>query len=319
MPRRLLPLLFAPLLLSPAAHATALAECLGYEAGARLITVNADDLGMHPDLDRAALALLDARQIQSVSIMPPAPNFAATARALAERKQAVGVHLTLTNEWQAAQGWGGVLPASAVPSLYNAQGRLWATTEEVGKHAKLDDVKQEIRAQIARVKAAGLRISHLDAHMLFWAARPDLLDFYFSLPRETGYPVITQIHREALAGQQKITAQLQREGVLTPDTYSMHYNPAQRVRGEPYPGYARLLAELPAGLNHIAIHPAEHSPAAERAIADLTLRLSDYDAWRNPAIQELLRKEKLQPVDLQGLQALQDKAKTGALPCLTRP
>ncbi|BCL75690.1 hypothetical protein JHS3_14260 [Jeongeupia sp. HS-3] len=300
---------------APFASATTLSECLGFAPADKVLIVNADDIGMHPDLDKAAFALLDKQQIQDLSIMPPTPNFAAAAKMARDRKLAVGVHLTLTNEWQDKQPWGGVLPKSDVPSLYNPQGRLWATTQEVAQHAKPAEVKKELLAQIAKVRAAGLTITHLDAHMVFWAASPALLDIYAGLARETGIPIVMQGFFMPSAEQLKATREMQASGVVTPDAYFMHYNPDQRT-AQRYAGYDGWIATLPAGINHLAIHPAEDSPSARASIADLVLRLSDFEVWSGADIQRLGKD--LKRTDYKAMQQLQQKVNAGGKTCLSR-
>ncbi|UXY16843.1 polysaccharide deacetylase family protein [Chitiniphilus purpureus] len=295
------------MLLCGAVHATPLAECLGFSANDTVLIVNPDDVGMHRDLDKAAFELLDEALIQDLSVMAPAPNFAGAAREATARGLKVGVHLTLTNEWQQALPWGGVLPAAEVPSLYNPQGRLWATTREVAKHAKPDEVRRELRAQIAKVRAAGLQISHLDAHMMFWAADRTLFEIYVSLGEETGIPVLMQSGFLPLAQQLEVNRKPQAAGLATPDTFSMLYDPPQRQHGVPYRGYETLLAQLPPGVHALAIHPGTDSAETRHAIADLPLRLSDFAVWRQGALQRQIAGRGIKTSSYAPLHALQQQ------------
>ncbi|WP_246038560.1 ChbG/HpnK family deacetylase [Chitiniphilus eburneus] len=304
----------ATALLASSVVASDLSICLGFKPDDKVLVVNADDVGMHPDLDRAAFALIDGKKIQSLSLMPPTPNFKQAAQMAVARKLPVGVHLTLTNEWQAAQPWGAVLPQSEVPSLYNPQGRLWATTQEVARHAKPEEAKKELLAQIARARAAGLTITHLDAHMVFWGASPELLWLYVGLPAETGIPVVMQGNFMPLDKQMAAARELQGGGALTPDAFFMQYKPAQRHEGKRYAGYDGLFAQLPAGISHLAIHPARDSASARAAIADLTLRLSDFEAWNDANLGKL--GQGVKRTDYRALKALQEKINTGDEHCL---
>lgn len=311
--------LLLSIFLLPVAQATPLAACLGLSEKAKYLIVNADDVGMHPDLDKAAFKLIDAGQIQTISMMPPTPNFAVAAAMAKKRNMGVGVHLTLTNEWQEKQAWGSILPKKDVPSLYNPQGRLWATTAEVAQHAKLSEVKKELLAQIAKVQAAGLKVTHLDAHMLFWDASKPLTELYFSLAKETGIPVLLQVFRQTNAEQMQLSRQFQTEfGVVTPDTFSMLYNPSQRERGVAYRGYFNLISDLPAGVHTIGIHPAEDSAAANAAIADLTLRLTDFAAWQDPALQQHIQSQGFKPMTYAPLLELQRSVAKNSKNCLSQ-
>ncbi|MGL4995341.1 MAG: ChbG/HpnK family deacetylase, partial [Deefgea sp.] len=179
---------------------------------------------------------------------------------------------------------------------------------EVARHAKLPEVKKELLAQIAKVQAAGLKVTHLDAHMLFWDASEALTELYFSLAKETGIPVLLQVFRQSNAEQMKLTQKFQTQlGIVTPDTFSMHYNPSQRERGVAYRGYFNLISELPAGVHTIGIHPAEDSASAKAAIADLTLRLTDFAAWQDPALHQHIKKLGIKTITYAPLQAQQLK------------
>ncbi|WP_348943889.1 polysaccharide deacetylase family protein [Chitinibacter sp. FCG-7] len=290
------------------ALATPLARCIGLSDQDTALIVNADDIGMHPDLDKAAFKLIDAGQIQDLSLMPPTPNFAQAAKWAKARNLAVGVHLTLTNEWQEKQPWGAVLSRDEVPSLYNPQGNLWATVAELAAHAKPAEVKKELLAQIAKVQAAGLKITHLDAHMVFWPATPELLNIYASLPKETGIPIVIQSFQGSLKEQYQLHRQVQSENAIaTPDTFSMQYNPGMRQRGVAYQGYLELIKQLPRGVHTIGIHPAEDSPSAQAAIPDLTLRLTDYAAWQDPVLHQTIKERGIKPMTYTPLQKLQEQ------------
>src|SRR5690606_6668885 len=60
----------------------------------------------------------------------------------------------------------------------------------VERHAKLDEVEIELRAQIEKARGAGVRISHLDTHMGALFMRPDLFELYLRLGIEHGLPVM---------------------------------------------------------------------------------------------------------------------------------
>ncbi|WP_236822596.1 polysaccharide deacetylase family protein [Andreprevotia sp. IGB-42] len=312
-----LPLGLLATVLVSAAYATPLSECLGYAPADKVLIVNADDLGMHPELDRAAFRLIDKKLIQDISVMPPTPGFAKVAEMAKARGMAVGVHLTLTNEWQEKQPWGAVLPKSEVPSLYNDQGNLWASVDELVKHAKPEEVKREILAQIAKVQAAGLTVTHLDGHMLFWRGSKAFIDIYAGLARETGIPTISQFAGMSFEQQLALNQGIQKDlGVVTPDTFTMLYNPALRRAGMRFPGYDNVLASLPAGVNHLIIHPAEDSPGAREAIADLQLRLSDFDVWNGPEVHKVIQQKKLKLTNYLPLKALQQQVDASPKNCL---
>ena len=76
----------------------------------------------------------------------------------------LGVHLTLTSEWDRYK-WGPVLDANSVPSLVDGRGYLWPDVPQVFSHDRLDEAEDELRAQIDKALGAGIDVSHLDSRM----------------------------------------------------------------------------------------------------------------------------------------------------------
>jgi predicted glycoside hydrolase/deacetylase ChbG (UPF0249 family) len=139
-----------------------LCERLGHPAGARLLIVNADDFGMCHAENRATVAGLEAGIYTSSTIMVPCPWFAEAAAFARRRPEAdLGVHLTQTSEWEAFK-WGPVAGRSAVPTLVDERGHFYRDVESVYRHATLDEVERECRAQIEQALAAGIDVSHID-------------------------------------------------------------------------------------------------------------------------------------------------------------
>lgn len=162
---------------------------LGYPADAKLLIINADDLAMSHSENAASLAALEQKLVTSATVMVPAPWFGEVAAYARTHPDAdLGLHLTLTAEWQTFR-WGPVTPRNLVPSLVGPDGFFYATTEEFARHAKVEEVETEIRAQIERSKAMGLEPTHLDAHMHSLYASPALFAVLRKVAREYRLPI----------------------------------------------------------------------------------------------------------------------------------
>src|SRR5690349_8613827 len=117
----ILSLLFASTL---SAQAKTVAERLGYPRDAKLLILHADDLGFAHSADAASFDALDKGAVSSASIMIPTPwitEVAAYARAHPDAD--LGLHLTLTSEWQTYR-WGSVESKDKVPTLLNPDGNF---------------------------------------------------------------------------------------------------------------------------------------------------------------------------------------------------
>jgi len=140
-----------------------LAEKLGYARDAKLVIVHADDLGMTHSVNAASIKGLESGLVNSASIMVPCPWFPEMADYAKVHPQAdLGLHLTLTSE-RVFYRWGPVAPRDKVPSLMDSNGYFhlnWTQTI----HIDAKEVEMELRAQIERAMAMGVRPTHLDSH-----------------------------------------------------------------------------------------------------------------------------------------------------------
>jgi predicted glycoside hydrolase/deacetylase ChbG (UPF0249 family) len=162
---------------------------LGYPADAKVLILNADDLAVTHSEDVASFAALDQKLITSATVMVPCPWFTEVANyAKAHPEADLGLHLTLTSEWQTYR-WGPIASRALVPSLVGPDGYFYANSAEVVKHAKLDEVEIEIRAQIERAKAMGLQPTHLDAHMHALYASAELFNVFLKVAHEYKLPI----------------------------------------------------------------------------------------------------------------------------------
>jgi predicted glycoside hydrolase/deacetylase ChbG (UPF0249 family) len=95
----------------------------------------------------------------------------------------IGIHLTLVEERP-------ILDPKTVPSLVDGEGRFHRhATVFAGKYFQkkisLDDVRRELDAQIRKVLASGVRVSHLDSHQHLHML-PGVLKITLELAREHG-------------------------------------------------------------------------------------------------------------------------------------
>lgn len=167
-------------------------ERLGYPASARLLIIHADDLGMNHSVNRATFEALEKGWITSASILVPCPWFPEVAHWATQHPNAdLGIHLALTSEWTDVR-WGPVSAKDKVPSLLDAQGYFPLDTPEVGRNAKIPEVKTELRSQIDRARAMDITITHLDMHMAGMVSTPALFEAYRELRDEYRLPILLE-------------------------------------------------------------------------------------------------------------------------------
>jgi hypothetical protein len=133
--------------------------------------------------------LSHAGAITAGSVMVPCPWFSELAEmAAGDGALDVGVHLTLTSEHRGYR-WGPVSRPPPSAGLTDASGHLWPTVAEVRAGAHPEAVEAEWRAQIELALAAGIDVTHLDAHMGA-ALAPEFCDRYVAVGVEYDVPVL---------------------------------------------------------------------------------------------------------------------------------
>jgi predicted glycoside hydrolase/deacetylase ChbG (UPF0249 family) len=101
----------------------------------------------------------------------------------------LGIHLTLTSEWDTYR-WGSVESKDKVASLLDSTGTFPSDVPPVATTAKLQEVERELRAQIDRALALGIRPTHLDSHMGALFATPELIATYVKVAHDYRLPFL---------------------------------------------------------------------------------------------------------------------------------
>ena len=243
---------------------TELAERLGYAGDARLLIVNCDDLGSSHSANDAIYEALRDGIATSATLMVPCPwSREAAAR---YRGEDVGVHLTLTSEWDLYR-WG---PITHAPSLLDGDGGLPRTIEEVWDHADLDETRRELRTQVERAILWGFDVTHLDSHMGTVQLKPEFFDIYLELAVEFGLPMrMTGASAERHIGfpGRRLAAE---EGIVFPDQFVHVPGVGSRK------AFEKVLYDLRPGVTEILAHPAVDTGELRASHPDWSNRVDDH-------------------------------------------
>lgn len=175
------------------------AEKLGFPKGKKVIILHVDDAGMSYDSNIGTQKAFGG-VANSTSVMMPC-GWVAQFFDLYKKNPTwdVGVHLTLTSEWNNYR-WAPLAGRSIVPGLLDEQGAFWHSVDQVTKYAKPEEVEAECRAQIARFRQFGVEPTHIDSHMgtLF---QPKYIQTYTKVGISEKIPVMFPAGHMTLIGQ----------------------------------------------------------------------------------------------------------------------
>lgn len=165
------------------------AERLGYPAGTRLLLVHADDLGVSHSVNVASIKGLESGLVNSASIMVPCPWFSEIAAYAKSHPDAdLGLHLTLTSEWKSYR-WGPVLSTDRVKSLVAPDGYLYPLESTAAAKIDPKEAEAELRAQVDRAIAFGIKPTHLDSHMGTLYQNRALFEVFMKVARDYRLPI----------------------------------------------------------------------------------------------------------------------------------
>ncbi len=258
---------------------------LAGEGDAIRLIVRGDDIGSSHTANVACIRCCREGIVTSLEVMVPAPWFNEAAKMLRENPQIdVGVHLTLTSEWENMK-WG---PLTDAPSLVDQQGHFFPMTSQredfppdtgfLQANPKLEEVERELRAQIELALKELPTVTHLTCHMGTANCTPELRALVNQLAEEYRLP-------------------LSAPGAKSPGGFGGSELTAQQKIAK----LVELLENLPPGLWMIVEHPGADTPEMraighrgyENVAAD---REGVTQAFTSDEVKEVIRRRGIQLV-----------------------
>ena len=272
----------------------------------KYLIVNADDFGMCQSANTACFELFEAGRLYSATIMMPCPAAkAAVDFSVANPRYAVGIHTTLTSEWQKYR-W---KPLTGGKTLVDEEGFMWREADMVEKHASSADIENEVRAQIDLAHEWGMKPSHIDNHMgsLYGnqTGRFSLLKLAYKICGSYGYPYRMYIKADkrvdprgiphfvnaAAAALSKTWAKKYK--VITPDYLLFPDWDAPDMKNcEKYEDYRKRILEIwsdiPDGVTETFVHPSVESDELKSITNAWKRRVWEYMLLKDPETEKFL-------------------------------
>src|SRR3989449_5950414 len=270
-----------------------LAEKLGFARDSKLLIVHADDVGVTHSVNAATIKALDTGLVNSASLMVPCPWFPEIADyAKSHPTVDFGLHLTLTSE-RVYYRWGPVASKDKVPSLIDENGYFhhdWAATTKINSN----EVELELRAQIDRAYAMGVRPTHLDSHQYrLYENGKGFFEVVLRLAHEYNLPVF--VARDWFADRPYLESSLTSADIVLDHTITI----APSVPPEKWAEfYKTALRNLQPGVTEFVIHVAfadDEMKAAtrERDTWGAAWRQRDFDFFTSSEFRQLLQEQNI--------------------------
>ncbi len=277
-----------------------IAEKLGFEKDAKLLIIHADDAGMCNSANMGTKAALLSGAVSSASIMMPCPwadDFIAWA--VKHPDADVGIHLTLTAEWEHYR-WKGILPADKIPSLLDKDGYLH-NTSAMAEKAKIEEIEAELKAQIDRAIALGLTPTHLDTHMATLLLSSELIHLYMKLGKIYKMPIMLSrrmvnkydLSQEEYSKETPVIENLVFLRGLPSDKWEKEYRP---IFKNMKPGLGQLIHHL--GFDNIELQAI----TVNHTSANSTSRQNDYDFVTSKAFRSMLKEYNIHVITWEAIQ-----------------
>ncbi len=285
------------------------------------LVVNADDFGMADSINAGILEAHRRGIVTSTTLLANGAAFeAAVAMAKSDPKLGVGVHLNLT---QGAP----VADPDQVSSLLDGKEEFARSPAAllrgvVSGSVGLDEVEHELSAQIEKVRAAGIAITHLDGHKHVHML-PRVFPLVLRLAKRYGIRGVRRASEQA-GGMWRLLGRKNSAGVVKQSVKSrvlklmtrnsrallrqaglhfpMHFYGITQTGFLDQQELAALLRRIPDGTNELMCHPG----CADRAMDPKLTRLRaerqrELDALTRPETRELVSRLGIELIDYRGL------------------
>lgn len=288
----------------------------GAAAGRRLI-VNADDFGLTLPITEGTIDAFERGILTSASLVAAGDAFARAARYAASHPDLdAGVHLMIVQ-------LSPVLPPDETRSLVQEDGRFLPGYGEfmaryLSGGVRDEEVEAEWSAQIARLRGAGVRITHLDSHQHLHLV-PGLFRIALRIARANGilamrFPRVPTVLRRAERGsvrrsleflplrlmEQSNLPHLNASGIRTPDRFFGFHSTGHLDQK----ALRSVLFGVPQGTSELVCHPGLGEPESSPIAGWEYEWRAELEALTSPEARRILESQGIELTTFADLAAL---------------
>lgn len=287
----------------------------------KYLIINADDFGLCKAANDAVIDLFRSGCILSSTVMMTCPGTEEAVAFAADNPQyAIGVHLTLTNEWQDNCPWG---PLTGGRTIRNEKGRMWPENEDFEAHCSYKEAIAEAREQIEKAERMGMQPSQVDNHMgsLYGMnGKYLMLPKVFQLCKEKGYAfrmcttavdsfcpdgVDLKLYR-LFCNISKVLSKLYK--VYTPDCLILTDQVKSLKNKDNYEdfrdAFLEFHANIPDGITETFIHPVLETDEIKSITGSWPRRVWEYQLMKDPVTHKFFEDHNIKLISYRELIAM---------------
>ena len=277
-----------------------LSSSLGYNQNDKLLLIHADDLGLSKSVNETSLESLLNNTVSSASVIMNAKKVQEIADFSNNNPEIdLGVHLTVTSEWKIHK-WGGILPKNDIQSLLNSQNNFYWNKRKFTKYQNLDQLYNELQAQVDLAISMGMNVSHIDSHEGALFFDPDVFKTYLKIAEDNNLiafvPIQASVHFNDNFPKPK--------NAIIFDQFFMAEAGIKIDEMEEY--YLNILDKLEPGLSQIIVHFGKDNDNMKKITVDKIdygskWRETDYKVFNSEKFLSSLKKNNIKVINYQDL------------------
>ncbi len=250
------------------------------------LLIQADDMGALHGINAATITAYKEGIVRATNVIVPGPWLLEAARLLNESPGLdVGVHLTLTSEWDFIK-W---RPLTPMRSMVDENGYFFPFLHPDRIKPDLGEVERELRAQIETLKRLVPHTNYVSAHMGFDGQYPEIGAIVRKLARE---------YNLYYGGREQGIASLGRVFVNAPRGAATETGAAQAAR------LAARLERIGPGTYRFIEHASTNDPEMQSITSGQDVagqREAVMRAWCSPLVKEVIRKRNIRLIGYRDL------------------
>lgn len=247
------------------------------------LIVNADDFALTNACSRGIVELFELGALTSTTILATGEDFEQSVKLARQSGINIGLHLCLTYGRPVA-------PLEQINSLVDANGVFKYIDVLQNEQVDVQEVETEWRAQITKLREAGIQPDHLDSHhFVHEVLGGEVLALAVRLAKELGLPM--------RQGPNSNKHYYNEKGIKTPDVFCRDFY----GEGVSVEQLKEILSRPWEGTMELMCHPG-HVDERIEAISSYTKgRQKEFEVLSSPEICEHIKKEGIQLISFADL------------------